>query len=264
MRIILTVIIQIVLLILLIIFSKLFRKSNLLENVYNSMYLLSRYILGCNLEIIGNPLQLKDKLLLISNHPTTLDFMYLLHWAKQHNRIKDIRFIAKDGIGTIPGVGKYIKETQCLISRDYESDKDKIKDFCKKLSEQKSYILVIFPEGTTVFPESKAKSKDFSTNNDKPIFENVLYPRHRGLELILKNLFIEQVIDLTLFYDDDKKCYKCAYDKDFLFDSYPKHGKVIEKEIPLEQIKIENLEKLLEKTWRRKDKFIKKILEKED
>ena len=264
MRIILTVIIQIVILVLLVIFNKIFKKSNLIENVYNSMYLLSKYILGCNLEIIGNPLELNDKLLVISNHPTTLDFMYLLHWAKQHNRIKDIRFIAKDGIGNIPGVGKYIRETQCLISRDYEADKDKIIDFCKRLSEEENYILVIFPEGTTVFPESKAKSQTFSEKNDKPVFENVLYPRHKGLELILKNLVIEQVLDITLFYDDDKKCYKCAYDKDFLFDSYPKHGKILEKDIELEQIKIENIEKLLEKTWRRKEKFIRKILEKED
>ncbi len=263
MRIILTAIIQIVILVLLLIFSKIFRKSNLLENAYNSLYLLSKYILGCNVELINKPLELKNKLLVISNHPTTLDFVYILHWAKLHNRVKDLRFIAKAGIGNIPGIGKYIKESQCLISRDYEADKDKIIDFCKRLSENPSYILVIFPEGTTVFPESKAKSKSFAQNNDKPIFDNVLYPRYKGLELILRSLTIEQVIDITLFYDDDKKCYKCAYDKDFLFDSYPKHGKLIEKEIHLEEIKQENLEKLLEKTWRRKDKFIRKILEHE-
>ena len=262
MRIILTVIIQIIILILLIIFNKIFKKSNLLENVYNSLYLLTKYILGCNLEIIGTPIKLKDKLLVISNHPTTLDFIYLMHWAKQHNRIKDIRFIAKEGIGNIPGIGSYIKESQCLISRDYEADREKIIDFCKRISSDPSYILVIFPEGTTVFPESKAKSKNFSQNNDKPIFDNVLYPRHKGLELILDNLLIEQILDITLFYDDDKKCYKCAYDKDFLFDSYPKNGKIMEKEIELKEIKTGYIEKLLEKTWRRKDKFIHKILDK--
>lgn len=264
MRIILTVIIQIVILVLLIIFSSIFKKSNFVENVYNSMYLLSKYLLGCNLEIIGETIKIKDKLLVISNHPTTLDFIYLLHWAKHHNRIKDIRFIAKESLGNVYGVGRYIRKTQCLISRDYEADKNKIIDFCKKLSKEKSYILVIFPEGTTVFPESKAKSKTFSEKNAKPVFENVLYPRHKGLEVILNYLIIEQALDLTLFYDDDKKCYKCAYDKDFLFDSYPKHGKIIEKEIELENIKKGNIEKVLEKTWRKKEKFIKKILEYEN
>lgn len=261
MRVILTVIIQLILLVLFILFNKLFKKSNLIENCSNSVYLLSKYILGCNLDKIGENIMLKDKVLVISNHPTILDFVYLVHWAKKYNRVKDLRFVAKDGIGKIPFVGKYIKQTQCLISRDYEKDQNHIIDFCKRLSLEKSYILVIFPEGTTIAPETKIKSKSFSLNNDKPVFDNVLYPRYRGLELLLRHLTLEQVIDVTLFYNDDKKCYKCVYDMDFLFDSYPKHGIILDKEIQTGEIKLENIEKLLEKNWRRKEKFMQKVLE---
>lgn len=264
MRVFLAIIITSIVLILLGIFNKIFKKSTLIENSYNSLYLISSYILGCHLNIINSnskELQLKNKILLISNHPTTLDFIYIIHWARRYNRVKDLRFIAKQSLENIPIFGKYIKISQCLISRDFEKDKNNIIEFCKKLSEKSNYILVIFPEGTTLYPESKHKSLYFSTTNNKPIFNNVLYPRHKGLELILKNLLIEQVIDLTLYYNDDKKCYKCNYDKDFLFDSYPKHGVILEKEVDINKIKIENLEKFLEKTWLTKEIIMKKILE---
>jgi 1-acyl-sn-glycerol-3-phosphate acyltransferase len=263
MRVFLFLIIGLIVFLLLGVYSHIFKKSNLIENCYNSLYLISKYILGCKLELKNSNLVLKDKVLVISNHPTTLDFIYIIHWAKTYNRVGDLRFIAKDALGSIPILGKYIKDSQCLISRDYEKDKNSIIEFCKKLSNNPRYILVIFPEGTTLYPESKMKSMNFANNNSKPIFNNVLYPRHKGLELILKNLIIEQVFDITLFYNDDKKCYKCNYDKDFLFDSYPKNGVILAREVNIKNIQIENLEKFLEKTWKTKEVFMKKILESE-
>jgi 1-acyl-sn-glycerol-3-phosphate acyltransferase len=263
MRVLLSLIISLIVLFLLGAYSSFFKKSNLIENCYNSLYLISKYILGCKLEQKDSNLTLKNRVLIISNHPTTLDFIYIIHWAKKYGRVGDLRFIAKDTLGNIPILGKYIKNSQCLISRDYEKDKDSIIEFCKKLSVNPKYILVIFPEGTTLYPESKMKSMNFASSNSKPIFNNVLYPRHKGLELIIKNLVIEQVCDITLFYNDDKKCYKCNYDKDFLFDSYPKNGVIVVREVNIKNIQVENLEKFLEKTWKTKEVFMKKILESE-
>ena len=192
MRVILAVIIQLVLFLLLGMFNYIFKRNKLIQYSYNSIYLVSRYIMGCKLTTDIIPL--KDKVLLISNHPTILDFIYIMHWAKAHNRIEDLRFIAKDSIGDIPVYGEYIKKSQCLISRDFEKDYDNITKFCRKISNKPKYILVIFPEGTIISPQSKEKSVHFSKNNKKPIFEKVLYPRHKGLELILKHLLIDKRI----------------------------------------------------------------------
>jgi len=257
MIVILAVIIQVILIVLLGLFNFVFRKNKLLEYCYNSIFLVTRYIMGCKL--IANPFQLKDKVLLISNHPTVLDFIYILHWAKLNNRVEDLRFISKESIGNIPLLGKYIKESQCLISKDFDTDYEKIVSFCKKLSEQKSYILIIFPEGTTICPETKDKSLNFSKINGKPIFNKVLYPRHRGLELILKHLLIQQFVDITLFYNDDRIGYKCNYEHDILFDSYPKNGVIIAKEIPLKSVTVKTISKILEKIWIKKEKFLKGI-----
>jgi 1-acyl-sn-glycerol-3-phosphate acyltransferase len=264
MRLVLAFVIFAVNILLLGLFSKMVKNTNMLEKGYNSIFLMSKYLLGCSLDVAGEPIQLKEKVLVLSNHPTSLDFLYLVLWAKKYNRLDSLYFIAKEGIGNIPLVGSYIKKTQCLVSKDFEKDKVNIIDFCKRLSEKQNYILVIFPEGTTFYPDSQFKSKIFSYNNNKPVFDNVLYPRHRGLELILQNLTIDQCIDITLFYDDDKKAYKCADDINFIFDCYPRHGKIIEKDIKLDEISLENIETFLEKQWIRKEKFIRKILEREN
>jgi 1-acyl-sn-glycerol-3-phosphate acyltransferase len=255
MRVILAVTIQLVLFFLLGMFNLIFRRNKLVQYAYNSIFLTSRYIMGCNLTT--DPIALKDKVLVISNHPTILDFIYILHWAKAHNRIQDVRFIAKGSIGNIPIYGKYIKKSQCLISRDFEKDYKNIINFCQKLSNKSRYILVIFPEGTTICPESKEKSLTFTKNNQKPIFKKVLYPRHRGLELILKHLLIEQFLDLTLFFNDDRELYKCNNDIDVAFDSYPRNGVILSKEIPLNTVSVKSIASILEKSWIDKEKFLR-------
>lgn len=257
MKIILAAIIQVWLFLLLGTFNAVFRRKRLLKYCYTSIYLVSQHILGCKLTTEPMPV-LKDKVLIIANHPTILDFLYIIHWAKAHDRVEDLRFIAKDAIGNIPLFGQYIKQSQCLISRDFEKDYVTITQFCQKLSAKaRRYILVIFPEGTTISPEAKEKSLAFAKNNLKPVFANVLYPRHRGLELILKHLLIEQFIDITLFFNDDRACYKCNYDVDILFDSYPKSGVIIAKEIDLKSVTLKTLSRTLEERWIAKEKFLK-------
>jgi 1-acyl-sn-glycerol-3-phosphate acyltransferase len=255
MRVILAANVQIVILVLIGLFNYISRRKRLLEYSYNSIFLTTRYIMGCN--ITCEQLALKDRVLVICNHPTILDFIYLMHWAKAQNRLKDIRFVSKDSIGNIPGIGKYVKQSQCLISRDFEKDYSQIINFCQKLSHKAKYILVIFPEGTTICPESKEKSINFSKSNQKPFFKKTLYPRHRGLELILKHLLIEQFLDLTLFYNDDRNCYKCNYDIDILFDSYPRNGVIVAKELELSSVSVKTVSTILEKSWIEKEKFLK-------
>jgi 1-acyl-sn-glycerol-3-phosphate acyltransferase len=257
MRVLLAAIVQMVLFLMLGTFNFVFRRRRLVRYCYNSIYLTTRYLLGC--QLTTEPMVLKDKVLLISNHPTILDFIYIIHWAMAHNRVEDLRFIAKDAIGNIPFFGQYIKQSQCLISRDFEKDYDTIRHFCTKISQKSRYILVIFPEGTTICPETKEKSLAFAKSNQKPVFANVLYPRHRGLELILKHLVLEQFIDITLFYNDDRSCYKCNYDIDVLFDSFPKSGVIIAKEIELKTVSIKSLSQILEQRWIAKEKFLKGI-----
>ncbi len=242
------------------IFSKITKKANptVLEKGYNSICLLSKYILGSTLNISGGPIQLKNRVLVISNHPTVLDVIYLVLWAKEKNRLGDLFFVCKSSLSQMPIIGNLIKQTQCLVSKNFEEDRDNIIDFCKKLSSQKSYILIIFPEGTTLFPETQLKSQLFAQKNNKVVFENVLYPRHKGLELIIKNLIIEQIVDLTLLYEDDPRI---TDDRELLLDCYPRKATIIEKEVILKEITIENLETFLEKTWVVKDKFMKKLSE---
>ena len=139
MRVILAANIQIVILVLIGLFNYISRRKRLLEYSYNSVFLTTRYIMGCQLTC--EQLALKDRVLVICNHPTVLDFLYLMHWAKAQNRLKDIRFVSKDSIGNIPVIGKYIKQSQCLISRDFERIIHKLLIFVKNLVIKQSTFL---------------------------------------------------------------------------------------------------------------------------
>ena len=251
MIVILTLLVQIIILILLAIISFVFGRNKFIRDGYLSIYYLTRYLMRCRLT--SNRLALKDKLIITCNHPTNLDFIYLLHWAKLHDRLEDLRFVSKDSIGNIPFFGSYIKDSQCLISRNYEQDCSTIIEFCERLNRSERYILVVFPEGTTLCPETREKSFTYCKENDKPIFDYLLYPRYRGLELIFQYLQVQQWIDLTLFYIDDPNCYKCNYSMDILLDSYPRNAIIEGIEIYRSS---DSLEKQLEELWIKKEKTI--------
>lgn len=256
MIVILTLIIQIIICMILALVCFVFRRKSFISDTYESAYLTSRYLMGCRLD--ANKLVLKKKVIVTCNHPTNVDFIYLLHWARLHNRLGDLRFISKNSIGNIPFFGSYIKETHCLIARNYEQDYQIIIDFCQRLNDSDRYILVIFPEGTTLCPETKEKSFTFCKEKGKPIFGHLLYPRHRGLDLIISHLQLEQWVDITLFYRDDPSCYKCNYAMDILFDSYPKQATMKSKEINLTCLLNLTVEQKLEQLWLEKENFLSK------
>lgn len=255
MRIIVGSIFQIAVFLVCILFIKLYGYKRATVLFISSIYLISKTIFGIHLE--AERIKTKDRLLVIANHPTVIDFMYLIHWAKLQDRMEELVFIAKDSVGNIPILGPHLHNTQCLISRDFEKDKDKITSFCERLNRRPRYILVIFPEGTTIDPDTRKKSVNFSAENGLDFFDNVLFPRHRGLDLILNSLNIEQMLDLTIFYKDDPLNTKCNYEKDLLFDSYPRECLIIAKQIKLRK---EHIQDDLVRVWKKKESVLEQLI----
>ena len=72
------------------------------------LFLASNYLIGSNvmgLRLEAERIRIPDRLLVVSNHPTFIDFMYIIHWARLQGRLDDLVFIAKESIGRIPIIG---------------------------------------------------------------------------------------------------------------------------------------------------------------
>ena len=65
--------------------------------------------------------------------------------------------------------------------------------------------LLIFPEGTTLYEDSKMKSDAYAKKNGLPIYKYALHPRTKGLTYsisILKEQGLNSIYDITVAYPD--------------------------------------------------------------
>ena len=112
----------------------------------------------------------------------------------------------KKDIGKIPIFGSFLIKNNLIIERNFILDKNKIINFIKKID---NAIIIIYPEGTRLNKVDFAKSQEYSKNNNLKVYNNLLYPKMKGLHLIInelnKNNKLGNLIDITLKVDGLKK-----------------------------------------------------------
>lgn len=129
--------------------------------------------------------------IVISNHVSTIDFLIILGYLSKFN-INSYNFVLKNQITYIPGMGllAYICP-DIKLSRNWEQDKNNISyqldDIINSNNKGKSIIL-IFPEGTRFSQEKLTLAQEFSSNNNLPIFNKLLVPKTKGINLIINHL----------------------------------------------------------------------------
>jgi len=134
-----------------------------------------------------------DKIdIVISNHLFLLDSVYLLSIV-QMNTKKPIYVIALEHIVKIPGL-KYLVESDLLIDKDRcIKNLDNINEPC---------IIFIFPEGEIINNIALKRSHCYSIDNNLHVFNNILYPRMRGLYQIIKGNKMGNIIDISTYTPD--------------------------------------------------------------
>ena len=71
------------------------------------------------------------------------------------------------------------------INRSIEKDKNNLINFVNNIE---TGIIFIYPEGTRFTLDKLKKSQQFSKDNNLPIFKKMLYPKMKGMFLIIKQL----------------------------------------------------------------------------
>lgn len=146
----------------------------------------------------------EKRVLLISNHRTEVDWMYLWNLALRRGHLGYIKYVLKRSLMKLPifGWGFHILEF-VSVERKWEVDEGVMR---KKLSTFKDprdpLWLAVFPEGTDYTEEKCMKSQQYAGENGLPIMKNVLLPKTKGFYACLEALgsSLDAVYDITIAY----------------------------------------------------------------
>jgi 1-acyl-sn-glycerol-3-phosphate acyltransferase len=233
------------------------------KNFFRFLFAFQWLILGCKFNI-NQQIHLKKKIFMICNHPSYFDPLPIFWWAHKNGRMQDLVFVGKESVSKSPLVGEIIKHKHLMIKRDFETDKQRIIDYCNNLnSSDKPYIFVIFPEGTTYADCTIKKSDTYATENKIERFKNVLFPRVKGTELILTHLKPDSILDMTIIYDDYATYYNTkngipfASSQGLITGQYPRSIHIDIHDMTSEILKKDsNISDVIISRWREKDTLV--------
>ncbi|KAL6995640.1 1-acyl-sn-glycerol-3-phosphate acyltransferase 4 [Sarracenia purpurea var. burkii] len=183
----------------------------------------------------GETVPPRERVLLIANHKTEVDWMYLWDLALRKGCLGCIKYVLKSSLMKLPifGWGFHILEF-IPVERKWEID---VPIMCQMLSTftdpSDPLWLAVFPEGTD-FSEQKCKrSQKFAAENGLPLLKNVLLPKTRGfftcLEILRSSL--DAVYDITIAYK-----HRCPSFVDNLFGVDPSEVHIHVRRIPIKDI----------------------------
>jgi|SaaInlStandDraft_5_1057022.scaffolds.fasta_scaffold02877_5 hypothetical protein len=173
--------------------------GNLIKK-YSYDYCSIMYQLGFNSAIYYNgKLETTNKIDIVTmNHVSSLDFCIFISLLKQLTN-KKVYVIQKKELLYLPGLGlnQYFSG-DIIINRNFEKDINIINN---KISKLNNCIIVIYPEGARYSIKNKKKSDKFCDENNLEKFNNLLYPKMKGLYTISKILHeqnkLGNIIDIS-------------------------------------------------------------------
>ncbi|KAG1150790.1 hypothetical protein G6F37_003324 [Rhizopus arrhizus] len=151
--------------------------------------LLSRNKSG---EVIG--ISFPDKLIMMANHQILVDWIYvwfLAYLSKAHGSLK---IMLKHSLSLIPIYGTRLEHDKDTVIKNLERAKKR----------DNPMWLVLFPEGTVISDDTRARSKAFAQKFNMDDYKFALLPRTTGL-LLCKDVLgdkVQWLYDLTIGYPD--------------------------------------------------------------
>lgn len=164
---------------------------------------------GVKLIMSGDTFTKKDNVLIICNHRTRLDWMWLWSWAAYFDVLSSYRVILKDSLRCFPWWGWGM--SLCLFpfirrgKKHRSTDLAHLKRNCRYLIQLKvPNSLIIFPEGTDLSPSNQERDRNYALSRNLSAYRYVLHPRTGAFLTCLEILrpHVDAVIDLTMGYVD--------------------------------------------------------------
>ncbi|XP_034051072.1 lysocardiolipin acyltransferase 1 isoform X3 [Thalassophryne amazonica] len=140
------------------------------------------------------------------NHRTRLDWMFLWCCLLRCSYLRLEKICLKAALKAVPGFG-WAMQVACFvfIHRRWDVDKKHMENMLDYFCDIREPLqLLLFPEGTDLTENTKAKSDVFAVQNNLPKFEYVLHPRTTGftfiVDMLRKGENLDAIHDITVAY----------------------------------------------------------------
>lgn len=152
--------------------------------------ILSQRVQGVRLVVTGDVVPEREDAIVFSNHQQMPDITFLMIWARQKHRLGDLKWIVKDVIKYVPGVGWGMVFLDCVfVKRNWTDDHRSIQGVFARIVENRvPHWLVSFPEGTRITEEKLARSRAYAERQGQPPPRHVLVPRTKGFVASVRGL----------------------------------------------------------------------------
>lgn len=154
----------------------------------------------------GDKIPEKESAAVIVNHQGMVDVTAVFSFALRKKRLGQLKWFAKDILKYVPGVGWGLSIAgNFFVKRDWLKDQKRIDKVFERFKIEKEPMWVIsFLEGTRITAKKLKASQRFCKERGRPILENVLAPRTKGFEAVIKSLreSFDAVYDVTVAFPE--------------------------------------------------------------
>ncbi|MBI5480094.1 MAG: acyltransferase [Deltaproteobacteria bacterium] len=165
----------------------------------------ARSMHGVRVELSGDDVPMRENAIVVANHQQMPDITFMMDWARQKDRLGDMKWMVKDIIKWVPGIGWGMAFLDCVfVKRDWAADRASIeRTFSRLIRNDVPMWLLSFPEGTRVSPAKLAGSREYAATEGLAPPEHVLVPRTKGFVASVVGLrrHARAVYDVTIAYE---------------------------------------------------------------
>lgn len=221
---------------------------------------LLEMVFGVRVVITGDGFIPGERSVIIMNHRTRLDWMYLWNCLLRYSYLRMEKICLKSSLKAIPGFGWAMQVAAFIfIERQWEKDQDHMKVMLDYFCDIRQPLqLLMFPEGTDLTASTVARSDGFAESRGLPKYEYVLHPRTTGFAFIVNQLRegsnVDAIHDVTVAYP-----YNIPQsEKDLFGGNFPKeiHFHVRRHAAASLPVTLEGLQEWCEQCWQDKEKLL--------
>nr|KAF6328891.1 lysocardiolipin acyltransferase 1 [Pipistrellus kuhlii] len=181
-------------------------------------------LFGLKVILTGDAFVPGERSVIIMNHRTRMDWMFLWNCMMRYSYLRLGKVCLKASLKSVPGFGWAMQAAAYIfIHRKWKDDKSHFEDILDYFCDIREPLqLLIFPEGTDLTENSKARSNEFAEKNGLQKYEYVLHPRTTGFTFVVDRLREEM--------SAKRKSYSVEYKKGIVEDSWGQNLTVFCKE----------------------------------
>ncbi|XP_067277974.1 lysocardiolipin acyltransferase 1 [Pseudorasbora parva] len=167
---------------------------------------LLELVFGVKVVITGDGFIPGERSVIIMNHRTRLDWMFLWCCLLRYSYLRLEKICLKAALKAVPGFGWAMQVASFIfIHRRWEEDRTHMSNMLEYFCHIKEPLqLLLFPEGTDLTENTRARSDKFAEQNGLPKYEYVLHPRTTGftfiVDMLRKGDNLDAVHDITVAY----------------------------------------------------------------